>query len=232
MLAVLVMVVGAAVQGAVGFGANLFAAPLLVLIDPGYVPVAVVVPSLALNALVLRTNRVPGAWSRVRWANLGQVPGVVAGAAVLAVVARENLSVFFAVLILLAVGLSVLGLRVRRSNGTLFGAGLVTGFMGTAVGIGGPPMALVLQDSEGTTLRAMLSRVFFLGSCLSLAGLVAFGRVHVHDLVLGAALVPGTVAGFLASGRLRHRLDHGHIRVAVLTLSAASAVVALVRALG
>src|SRR5690606_17755869 len=37
-LALVVLFVGSAIQGSVGFGLNLFAAPLLVLIDPGLVP--------------------------------------------------------------------------------------------------------------------------------------------------------------------------------------------------
>lgn len=231
LLAALVMIVGAAVQGAVGFGANLFAAPLLVLIDPAYVPVAVIVPSLTLNALVLRTHNEPGTWRSVRWANVGQFPGALAGAGILALIAREHVAVFFSSLILLAVALSVIGLRVRRTDRTLLGTGFVTGFMGTAVGIGGPPMALVYQDVDGPTLRASLSRVFFAGSCISLFGLTLFGRVHLHDLLLGLALVPGTIAGFILSAPLRARVDHGRVRSAVLVLSTASAALVLGRAL-
>ena len=51
-LAALIFGLGAAVQGAVGFGANLVAAPLLVLLADGFVPGPVIVASGVLNLLV------------------------------------------------------------------------------------------------------------------------------------------------------------------------------------
>ena len=51
-LAALIFGAGAAVQGAVGFGANLVAAPLLVLLDDGFVPGPVIVASGVLNVLL------------------------------------------------------------------------------------------------------------------------------------------------------------------------------------
>ena len=50
-LAALIFGLGAAVQGAVGFGANLVAAPLLVLLGEGFVPGPVIVASGVLNLL-------------------------------------------------------------------------------------------------------------------------------------------------------------------------------------
>ncbi len=230
-LAFLVVLVGSAIQGAVGFGSNLFAAPLLVLIEPNLVPGPAIVTSFVLNLLVIRRERAPHAWREVRWPIGGQVPGAAAGAAVLALVAKADITVFFAVVILVAVGLSVSGLHPRRNRGTLTVAGFLAGFMGTAVGIGGPPMALMYQKVTGPEIRAALSRFFAVGGVISVVMLVAFGQFHWDDLWNGILLMPGTVVGYLVSGRLLAHVDRGRIRHAVLGLSAASAVVALARAL-
>ncbi len=56
-LAIAVVALGAAVQGSVGFGANLVAAPLLTLIDPSLVPVPIVVAALASRLLTGRLDR-------------------------------------------------------------------------------------------------------------------------------------------------------------------------------
>src|SRR5438034_6678902 len=54
LLAALAMAVGALVQGAVGFGASLVAAPLLVLVDVRLVPGPIGIASLTLNFLIIR----------------------------------------------------------------------------------------------------------------------------------------------------------------------------------
>ena len=67
---------GAAVQGAVGFGANLVAAPLLVLLDDGFVPGPVIVASGVLNLLVTWRSGRGAVDPTVNMAIAGQVVGV------------------------------------------------------------------------------------------------------------------------------------------------------------
>jgi uncharacterized membrane protein YfcA len=230
-LATVVVLLGSAIQGSVGFGFSLLAAPLLVLVDPGLVPGPMILPSFFLNLLVMQREQVPGAWKATTWPGIGQVPGAVAGAAILALVAEDRLTVFFAALILVAVGLSVSGLHPRRTPATLLGAGVLSGFMGTAVGIGGPPLALLYQRATGPEIRAAMSRFFLLASVTSIIMLRAFDRFDGGDLIEGLLLVPGALVGYLVSGQLAGRLDRRRMRIAVLTLSAASAIVALLRGL-
>jgi uncharacterized protein len=231
LLAFLVVLVGAAIQGAVGFGANLFAAPLLVLIDPKLVPGPVVVGTSVLNVLVVRREPSPEAWREMRWAIVGSVPGAVAGAAVLSVIAGRSLAIFFGTLVLVAVGLSLSGLHPERDDVSMAAAGSLSGFMGTAVGIGGPPIALLFQKAEGPEIRSALSRFFLIGGIVSLVMLAVFGELGWGELGQGVLLVPGTIAGYLLSSRLLAHVDRERVRVAVLVLSAASAAIAILRAL-
>jgi uncharacterized membrane protein YfcA len=55
----------------------------------------------------------------------------------------------------------------------------------------------------------------------------AFGRFDLSTLGRGLALAPGIAAGYLVSGRLLARVDRGRVRLAVLGLSTASALLAL-----
>ena len=77
---------GAAVQGAVGFGMALLAAPLLVLIRPELVPGPLLINGLALTLLVARRERDSIDLFGVKWALVGRVPGVALGALALATV--------------------------------------------------------------------------------------------------------------------------------------------------
>ena len=71
-------------------------------------------------------------------------------------VAPASLTKLFALLILVAVLVSLIGTGVRVSRGALLAVGGAAGVMGTMVGIHGPPIALVFQNAEPAQARAML----------------------------------------------------------------------------
>ena len=231
-LAALIFGAGAAVQGAVGFGANLVAAPLLVLLSQGFVPGPVIVASGVLNGLLARRSGRGAVDPTVNIAIGGQVAGSVAAGAVIATLPAEALSIVFAVLVLVAVTVSINGRRLAPTRPNLAGAGLVSGFMGTISGIGGPPIALAYLGLDGPALRATLARYFLVGNLVAIPTLVVAGSLGVDDIPECLVLIPGSVLGFLASGWLARHTDRGTIRPIVLGLSTAAAVAVIVRTVG
>lgn len=229
-LAGTVLVIASALQGAVGFGANLVAAPLLVLIEPAFVPGPLILVGLALNALMIWRERHPVPARTVGLALAGRIPGSVLGAWALASISGAGLDVFFGALVLVAVLLAVGGLHVRPTPVTITGAGVLSGFMGTSVSIGGPPIALLYQHEDGPRFRAVVSRLLIYGAFISLALIAAVGRLGRFELVAGVAFVPPVLAGFALSARLATHLDQGHTRTAVLVTSACSALLVVIKA--
>jgi uncharacterized membrane protein YfcA len=230
-LGFLVMAAGACLQGAVGFGSNLIAAPLLILLDESYVPGPIVLASLVLNAQMIRREGNGAFDPSVKPAMVAQVPGAVGAGLVLAVLPERGLSLLFAALVLVAVGVSAAGWHLRPTRRTLVGAGLAAGFMGTISGIGGPPVAIVYQRSSGPTLRATLSRFFLVGGVVSLAVLAASGQIGGEGLRACLVTVPASIAGFAVSAPLARRLDKGSVRPVVLVLSSLAALAVLAREL-
>jgi hypothetical protein len=105
LLAFGVVTVCAAIHGSVGFGLNLLAVPLLLLVDPALVPGPALAAGLVMAVLV--AGRELGAVDpRTPWAVVGLVPGTVAGVALLAVVPDDALGVALGALVLAAVVLS------------------------------------------------------------------------------------------------------------------------------
>ena len=226
----LIVALGALVQGAVGYGMALVAAPLLALIEPALVPVPLILLSSAHAVLAAVRDWRHADWTGIGWAMLGRLPGT--GLGVLAVVALSQR--VFALLVGLAVLgwvlLSLLSWRPRPRPGSLLLAGLVSGAGGTAASIGGPPIALLYQDAAGPRVRGTIGGYFVLGSAISLAALAAAGQVTGESLASTAVLAPFLLAGFVLSGPARRVLDNnGRTRRAVLAVAAISAALLLGR---
>ncbi|MFI7698913.1 sulfite exporter TauE/SafE family protein [Nonomuraea sp. NPDC049480] len=225
----LAVFVGAVVQGGVGFGLGLVAAPVLTMLDPGLMPGAIQVVNMTLPLFTLAAE-----WRRVDWrglgfAVLGRIPGSVLGALIVVYISVYSRGVFVAVMVLIAVALTARALSVPRNGVTITSAGFVSGVTGTATGIGGPPIALVYQTAKGPQIRATLAMFFFLSAAQSLAILAFVDELPAQALVTGAVLIVPMVLGFLVSGPLRRYLDGGKVRVAVLAVAAASAVALIVQ---
>ena len=231
-LAVLaVIVLGSAVQAAVGFGLGLIAAPVLLLLHWQLVPGPLMAAGIVLTFLVAYRERADIDFGGLRFALVGRLLGTVVAALLLTSLSLQRFEFVFAGVVLLAVLLSVAGFQVSPSPGSAAAAGALSGFMATLSSIGGPPMALLYQQSSGARLRATLSGYFVVGTLISLAALAAVGRYRVAEILLTLYLVPGVLLGYFAAGRIRAIVDRAGVRPLVLALSFASAVAVLVRAL-
>ncbi len=230
--AMVVMAAGASVQGSVGFGMNVVAAPILIQIDPDLVPGPLLAASLVMSLMVARRDRAGINRSALLWALLGRAPGAVLGTFLLVKVLSEwGLSVFLASVILAGAALSVAPIRLPKGRRVITLGGFVSGVAGTTTGVGGPPLALTLQHVPPRQLRGTMSAYFVLGASLSLVVLAAWGEFGTRDLLAVALLVPGQLLGYLVSGRLVRVLDRGYTRPALLVISVAAALSLLVRAL-
>ena len=231
LLATLVIAVGAVVQGGVGFGMNVFAAPLLALLDPDLVPGPAIAAAVALTILVAVRER---AWidrRGVSFALAGRLPGTVAGALFIASIPERGVGITVGVAVLVAAALNIGRPRLRPVPPTLVVAGFVSGFAGTASSIGGPPMAVVYANEPGPVVRGSLSAFFVVGGVMSLIALAAVGDFGGKEAAASAVLLVPGVVGFALSRRLASHLDEGRTRAAVLTVSVAGAVVVLVKQL-
>lgn len=226
-LAGLAVALGALVQGAVGFGLALVAAPLVAIVDPRLVPVPMLLLATAHAMLMLRREYRDTDWVGVGWALLGRLPGIVLGVLAVALLPARWFGLVVAVTVLVCVALSVVSWRPRPTVPALLLAGVVSGAGGTASSIGGPPVALLYQDARGPRVRATLGAYFAAGSLLSLAGLLVGGQFSGDALGAAAVMVPFMIAGFALSGPARRLLDHGWTRPAVLALASAGALALL-----
>ena len=228
--AVAVELMGATVQGLFGFGINLVAAPLLVIIDPHFAPAPVVLASMVGSAAVVIRERGHIDRRAVGWALSGRVPGTAIGAGVVVLVAGAELGVAVGVLVLVGVAMVLFGRAISRTPSTLLAIGAVSGIMSTIAGLGGAPFGLVCHDLPGRVLRPTLGVYVLAGAVMSATALALAGKVDVETIRLTVLLIPGVACGFALSTVLVPVVDKwGSARPAVLTIATAGALAAIAK---
>ncbi len=227
----LVMTTSAILQGAVGFGLGLIAIPFLIYLDLRFVPGPLLVAALTLHMLVLQRDRSGVDKSGLTMLLSGRVLGTVPAALLLASLPLDSMKILLAAVVLAGALMGLLHPGGHPTRRVLFVAGAASGFMATAAGLGGPPVALVYQRESGLRLRGTLAAYFIVGTVLSLVALAWAGRFGSEELRLSAFLIPGTVIGYFMSRPAAAYLDGGRTRAAVLAVSILAAVSVIVTVL-
>lgn len=226
-----VVFAAAVAQGVGGIGFAMFAAPVAAMFFPQLAPGPLLTLGGFISLLTALRERTAIDWPVVSYALVGRGIGTLIAIYAMAQFAPRPLAVLFAVFILLAISLSLAGLRFNASPGHVSGAGLASGIMGTMTSVGAPPLAIVLQHSAPPKLRATLGMVLFLGSLFSLSMLAWAERYTSYHLLLALTLLPFMLAGFAVSNRLRHLLPAAAVRGALLGVCALGAVGVLIKAI-
>lgn len=215
----LTLCAAAGLQGSIGFGAGLVAAPVVGIVQPSLLPAFVICLGAVIGLLSVLRERasvdVPGAG----WALAGRIPGSLLGTWLVVILPLELLTWAVALSVLGAVAASFIGWKPVAHRRALLAAGALSGIMGTATSIGGAPMALVLQGQEPARVRGTLSAFFLAGSVISLLMLALAGQVRAEVLATLAALCPMVLAGFLLSGWINRAIDARRQRMLALGFS-------------
>ena len=231
LVCLLAVFIGATVQGSIGIGLGLIAAPVLILADPEFIPATITIAVIPLTLIIAWADRNHVQWRDAGIAVLGRFPGVVAGAIVAATVSDRVLAILVAASVLSAVALSLTNRRIHLTTATLATAGAASGFTGTTTGIGGPPMALTYQHADPVTMRATISAFFFVGAAMSTIALWFAGEVGRRQIELSLLIVPAVIAGALAARIVARFLRPHYVRPLVLGVCAASGFLLLIDAI-
>jgi uncharacterized membrane protein YfcA len=225
----LVVGLAAALQSSIGYGLALIANPILVLIDPAFVPGPVLFAVFFLSILMMLRERQSLDLNGLSWALIGRVVGSMIAAWLLLRITQHTLILLFGFMVLFGVLVSATGLRVPMTRLNLTLAGVLAGIMGTIASIGGPPIAMVYQYEPGDRIRSTLSGFFIVGTLISMVTLAIVGRFSFVEIKLGLSLLPGMSIGFLLSTRILPHLKNQVIRPMILTVATVSALVVIFR---
>lgn len=224
--------VSAILQSLSGFGFALLSAPLLAATIGGAEAVStIIITGTACDVAILAMRRsVPRPVAREVWALAGwSVPGMLAGAWLLARLPASGLQVFVACVV---IGAVVLRLRSRERGVVVrpiwaMPAGLLSGALSTSTSLGGPPSVyyLVHRDLKPHAMRDTLVTVSLVRLPLSVASLVLAGTWETYEYWL--PLVGAALLGQLVGARAFHAFGSSRYERVVLCLLVVSALVSV-----
>ncbi len=229
-LVALALLIGAVVQGCIGFGMIVIAFPVLVMVEPALMPQSILVVSLPITFLNAYKNFGGADYREVGWLSAGRIPGLIGGLVLLDMADRSALALGGGMVVLVAVALSLWAPRLPRNVPTMLTVGGISALFGTAIGIGGPPLGLLYQHETGQRLRSTISLIMLTGAPISLVLLAITGDLSRTDVQTGAALIPFAVAGSLIAPRFAPWFDD-RIRKVVVSICAAAAILAMAKVL-
>lgn len=229
--AVVIIFFSSAIQSSFGIGGALIAAPALLLINPVFVPLPVLVSNILVSALASRRE-----WPAVHRRDLcfilaGRFAGTIPALVLLGLISQKSFDLAFGATLLLAVALSLTGLNIPVNRLNLFLAGSLSGLMGTASSIGGPPTALVYRQVDGARFRATMSMQLVVGGIISVTGLLLTSELKQAQLIAAAILLPGVVGGYCLSRIGLERLNREAISSFVLAVSVCSALLIILKSI-
>ena len=219
------VMVGAAVQSALGFGFALVAAPLLYAAAPSPEQAVGLMTLLGLEVnlltLLAERRRPRPVWADVVPVVAWSLPGALAGVAVLRALDAVALQLLVTVGVLAALAVNLRAERhvvpdrpsPPRAGWARPLAGVSSGALNTSTSTGGPPVVLLLmaRGLPPAVVRDTLTTAFVGFAAVSAAALALTGTSEaVPDADWLAALVPLTAVGQLAGRPLFSRLAGGH----------------------
>jgi uncharacterized membrane protein YfcA len=222
---------GAVVQGSVGFGIVVVAAPFVIWLAPGLMPGSMLVCGFAMPLMQLATR-----WGDIDWPNLraalgGRLLLTPLGVWVVAISSPRLIAGLVGLLVLVVAVASAYAPAFEARPRNIFVAGMLTGISGTSAAVGGPFVAMTLQHEDPGAIRATLAAFFTVGSFASLTGLAVAHELPAEQLVWGAIFVPFLAAGYVLSGPVVRRLDDGRLRSGMLVFCVLAGLLIILRAL-
>jgi len=227
----LIVLIGAIVQGSTSMGFAITVAPILMLIKPEFVPVAVLMSGFTLSLYLMLRERKSIIIKGLGYSVIGRIFGAIIAALIMVIITQTYFALVFGFLIILAVFLSLYKGRWEITQPKLFIAGFLSGIMGTLASIGSPPMGLLYQHQEAKVIRGTLSAYFTLGTLISIVTLSWVGKVTLVEFKLYLIMLPAFTLGFWLSKYITKFLDKGYTRWAILGISSISAIFVITKTL-
>jgi len=191
----ILIIFGAIAQSAIGLGFGIPAC-FLVLLEPSMVPSCIILMGTFLafsNALLSLKDIIK---VDLIYAYFGRLIGsFMAMPLIFLTLGTNNYLIIFGILLLVATYMSIKKWNIVANKKNITIAGTISGLMGTLTGIGGPPMALVYQNSSARKVVATLNMFFGVGALFSVILFIYYDLINLPEVMKSIYLSPALIIG-------------------------------------
>lgn len=224
----IIILVGAVVQGSIGFGFALVVTPLMMLIvEPGDMVLRVMLLSQFNSAIMAWRLKNHIDFTLVWPLIIASLFGSVLGGYLLGILGDLFIyKIIVALLVIIITALMLVGYRkpIKNEKAGAVVAGFISGKLGTLTTFGGPPVVFLLtsQNREPIVFRASLAAYFFLSGFYSIPAVLFFTEANI-TIIEVACYVPsaliGLGVGFLLSRKISKKTFHIIVSVLMIFFS-------------
>lgn len=222
---------GGAAQSVLGFGAAFTTVPVLAVVAPELLPGSALVAFLPLSAVMALRERHHMDRSSALRLSTARIPGILLGTVAVRYLDPRGLALVVALIMLLAVGSAAAGWSILPTPSAQRIAGAISGFSGTSVGLGGPPLAVLYRGRPPSESRPTLAVVFATGIVMSLVALTASGSFSAAQGAAGAIISVAILLGMAVAAPVLRRVHDDTVRRGLLVWAGAGSLLALARVL-
>ncbi len=229
MIANCAVVVASLVQTSTGMGFAMIAAPLLALVSLEFVPGPMLFVNLFLSLFMLGDGHSYVVRREVVTLFPTILIGTLVGAAILTRIPSDSLAILFAILILLAVAISLFAKAQPLTTRNLSICGMAVGAMGSTSGIPGAPLVIMYQNEQLEKTRPTMALVFTFSYITSLVALTYAGAFNFKLAMDGLMLLPGLLIGFGIGKYTRRYVTRAMGRILMLSIASIGAILLLIK---
>ena len=219
LVVVLAMVAGAVAQASSGFGITLISAPVLVAVEPAFLPLPMMIGGMTVGLRHLVRERSGIEWSYLSRCLVGMPIGVALGHLATGTLSESGLKVAVGVLIVLAVVLVAVGWAPQSGRWTAPVCGLLVAFGTRVAALPGPPFVILHHDRPPSMIRPNLSALNLVNLVVIVTIMATAGQVTAADLGRGALVAGSAAIGLVVAPPVRRWVDRRWFRPLVLVLA-------------
>ena len=138
---------------------------------------------------------------------LGRLPGSVIAVIILGFFNSIILNIFIGAALIVSTLLTILRWQVQPNFKNLFLGGFFGGIIGTISGMGGPAVAIVLQNCPKKIFLGTISFYFILGNIISLIILSIADIANITHFILSLLWLPSAIVGFVVASFIVSRIN-------------------------
>ena len=219
LVVVLAVVAGAVAPASSGFGITLIAAPVLVAVEPAFLPLPMMIGGMTVGLRHLVRERSGIEWSYLSRCLVGMPIGVALGHLATGTLSESGLKVAVGALIVLAVVLVAVGWAPQRGRWTAPVCGLLVAFGTRVAALPGPPFVILHHDRPPSMIRPNLSALNLVNLVVIVTIMATAGQVTAADLGRGALVAGSAAIGLVVAPPVRRWVDRRWFRPLVLSLA-------------